>query len=148
MSAYRFVDNVLVEIGSDEEVVEVESAMKVSNKYSSVSTHLKTGLELLSRKNPNYRNSIKESISAVEALCKIITKNDKTTLGQALKEIEVKHDIPGSLKSAFSSLYGYTSDSGGIRHSLLEGDVNIDLEEARFMFVTCSAFINYLLCKV
>ena len=40
------------------------------------------------RKTPNYRNSIKESISAVEALCKIITENEKATLGKALKIID------------------------------------------------------------
>ncbi len=149
MSAYRFVDGKLVEINSKEEIVEIEEAIKNSDKYNSVKTHLKTAVELLSdRKNPDFRNSIKESISAVESLSKIITKNDKTTLGQALKEIEKTHKIPGSLKTAFSALYGYTSDEGGIRHSLLETGVKIDLEEARFMLVTCSAFVNYLLNKI
>ena len=149
MSAYRFVDGKLVEINSKEEIVEIESAIESVDKYKSVKTHLSTAIDLLSdRKNPDYRNSIKESISAVESLTKIITKNNKTTLGQALKEIENKHQIPGSLKSAFSALYGYTSDEGGIRHSLLESGVKVDLEEARFMMVTCSAFINYLMNKI
>lgn len=102
---------------------------------------------LSDKKKPDYRNSIKESISAVESLAKIITKNDKTTLGQALKEIESKHNIPSSLKTAFSALYGYTSDEGGIRHSLIETGVTVDIEEARFMLIACSAFINYLISK-
>lgn len=149
MSAYRFVDGKLVEVNSAEEIIEIETAIYNADKFISVKTHLKTAIELLSdRKNPDYRNSIKESISAVESLSKIITKNDKTTLGQALKKIEKTHNIPGSLKTAFSALYGYTSDEGGIRHSLLETGVKIDLEEARFMLVTCSAFVNYLLNKI
>lgn len=148
LSAYRFVDGKLVEINSKEEIVEIEAAINNADKYSSVKTHLATALDLISdRKKPDYRNSIKESISAVESLSKIITKNDKTTLGQALKEIEAKHNIPGSLKSAFSALYGYTSDEGGIRHSLLESGVSVDIEEARFMLVACSAFVNYLISK-
>lgn len=148
LSAYRFVDGKLVEINSKEEIVEIEAAIKNSDKFSSVKTHLTTALDLLSdRKKPDYRNSIKESISAVESLAKIITKNDKTTLGQALKEIESKHNIPASLKSAFSALYGYTSDEGGIRHSLLETGVKVDIEEARFMLIACSAFVNYLISK-
>lgn len=147
-SAYRFVDGKLVEINSKEEIVEIEEAIKKSDKFSSVKTHLTTALDLLSdRKKPDYRNSIKESISAVESLSKIITKNDKTTLGHALKEIELKHNIPGSLKTAFSALYGYTSDEGGIRHSLLEKGVKVDIEEARFMLIACSAFVNYLISK-
>lgn len=147
-SAYRFVDGLIVEVNAQEEIVEIEQALNLSDKFKPVKTHLSTALKLLSdKKSPDYRNSVKESISAVESLCKIIISNESTTLGQALKEIEKKHKIPGSLKSAFSSLYGYTSDEGGIRHALLEGDSLVDLEEARFMLVACSAFINYLISK-
>jgi len=149
MSAYRFIDDKLVEINSKEEIIEIESALRNSDKFKSVKTHLKTAIDLLSdRRNPDYRNSTKESISAVEALSKIIINNEKATLGQALKEIEKKHNLPNSLKAAFSSLYGYTSDEGGIRHSLLENDVKIDFEEARFMLIVCSAFVNYLFQKI
>lgn len=148
-SAYRFVEGKLIEINSKEEIIEIEKAIHNSDKFRSVKTHLETALELLSdRKKPDYRNSIKESISAVESLTKIITKNEKTTLGQALKEIEKKHSIPSSLKTAFSALYGYTSDEGGIRHSLIDSGVTVDIEEARFMLITCSAFINYLITKI
>lgn len=148
MSAYRFIDGKLVEINTKEEIVEIESAIRNTDKFNSVKTHLKRAVELYAdRKSPDYRNSIKESISAVESLAKIIVGNDKTTLGQALKEIEKKHHIPGSLKSAFSALYGYTSDEGGIRHALLETDVSVDIDEARFMLIACSAFINYLINK-
>ncbi len=148
MSAYRFIDGVLTEVNSAEEVIELEQALKNTSKFKSVKEHLKTAIGLFSdKRNPDYRNSIKESISAVESLCKIITGDSKSTLGQALKEIERKHGIPGSLKSAFSSLYGYTSDEGGIRHSLLETGVSVGIEEARFMLVTCSAFVNYLISK-
>lgn len=149
MSAYRFVDGNLVEITSTEEISEIETAIKNTDKFNPVKTHLKTSIQLLSdRKSPDYRNSIKESISAVESLSKIITKNNKTTLGQALKEIEKKHNIPSSLKTAFSALYGYTSDESGIRHSLLDKSVPVDQEEARFMLIACSAFINYLINKI
>ena len=148
MSAYRFVDGVLVEINSKEEVIEIQTALSNTNKYDSVQTHIKRAIELFSdRKKPDYRNSIKESISAVESLSKIIIGDDKTTLGQALKVIEKEHKIPGSLKTAFSALYGYTSDEGGIRHNLLEKGMKVEIEEARFMLVTCSAFINYLIAK-
>lgn len=148
MSAYRFVDGHLVEVNAKEEVQEIELAIKNSDKFQSVKEHLKRSVELYSdRKKPDYRNSIKESISAVESLTKILVNDDKTTLGQALKVIEQNHQIPGSLKFAFSALYGYTSDEGGIRHSLLEKGVKVEIEEARFMLIACSAFVNYLISK-
>lgn len=113
-----------------------------------VETHLRTALDYISnRENPEYRNSVKESISAVESFCSIMTGDGKATLGKALTQIEQSHKIHGALKEAFSSLYGYTSDSGGIRHSLLEDDVNVTLGDAKFMLVSCSAFINYLKTK-
>lgn len=149
MSAYRFVDAQLVEINAKEEIIEIEDAIRNTDQFRPVKIHLETALALISdRKNPDYRNSVKESISAVEALAKIITKNEKATLGQALKEIETTHSIPTVLKEAFSKLYGYTSDQGGIRHALTETSVEITLREARFMLVTCSAFVNYLLGKM
>jgi hypothetical protein len=96
------------------------------------------------RKSPDYRNSVKESISAVEAICKIITGDEKATLGQALKKLEDKGlHLHAALRNAFSSLYGYTNDAEGIRHALLE-EPTLDFDDAKFMLVSCSAFVNYL----
>lgn len=149
MAGYRIVDECIAQITSEEEIVEIEQALDNSSNWSPVNTHLHTAIEYFSnRENPDYRNSIKEAISAVESLCVIITGDKKATLGQALSEIEKKYQIHGALKSAFSALYGYTSDSGGIRHSLLEDDITVSFEDAKFMLVSCSAFINYLKVKI
>jgi len=51
------------------------------------------------------------------------------------------------MKSAFSALYGYTSDEGGIRHALIEKNSQVQIEDARFMLIACSAFVNYLISK-
>lgn len=149
MSAYRLVDGNIVQITSEEEIVEIEDALLNSSIWESVNTHLKTAIEYFSnRENPDYRNSVKESISAVESFCKIIVESNNATLAPALKIIEEKHKIHGALRSAFTSLYGYTSDAGGIRHSLLEDDIVVTMEDAKFMLVSCSAFINYLKVKI
>lgn len=147
-SAYRFVDKVLVEVTDKEEIAEVETALNQPDKFTHIKLHLKRALELLSDKqNPDYRNSIKESILAVESICKIITGDDNTTLGKALTTMEKKYKLPETLKKTFSSLYGYASNEGGIRHALQENSVSVDLEEARFVLITCSAFVNYLISK-
>lgn len=144
-SAYRFVGNRITEITSKEEISEIEQALAVPLKP--VSIHLHRALDLLSdKKSPDYRNSIKESISAVESICELITAK-KTTLGQCLGEIEKKiGPIHGALKRAFDSLYGYTSSAEGIRHALMDESVPSS-EDARFMLISCSAFINYLVSK-
>lgn len=147
LSAYRFIGGKITQITSEEEISEIEEALEISKSLKAVNTHLKTALDLLAdRKSPNYRNSIKESISAVEAICNIITKGKNATLGQALKKIEDKVGLHSALKNAFSSLYGYTSDADGIRHALLD-EPNLYFEDAKFMLVSCSTFINYLVIK-
>ncbi len=144
-SAYRFIEETLTEITSEIEAQSIEIAIEKSTPYHGTKKHLQTALSLMSnRKKPDYRNSIKESISAVESLSKIITSNKKTTLGEALKILEKDYEIHPALKSAFSALYGYTNDEGGIRHALLEED-NLTKADAKFMLVTCSAFINYVI---
>jgi hypothetical protein len=146
LSAYRFVGGRITQITSEEEISEIEEVLETPLKP--VKTHIENSLKLLSdRKSPDYRNSIKESISAVEAICRLITKKDKATLGQALKEVETKVGLHGALKKAFSNLYGYTSSADGIRHSLLD-EPKLSFEDAKFMLVSCSAFINYLIPKV
>ncbi len=95
-----------------------------------------------SRTNPDYRNSIKESISAVESLALQIAKDNSGTLGAILKRFEASKKLHPALKTAFSSLYGYTSDANGIRHALLE-EPNLSKADARFMLICCSAFIHY-----
>ena len=149
MSAYRLVDGHIVKITSEEEIVEIEEALFNSSKWETVNIHLKTAIAYFSnRENPDYRNSVKESISAIESICKIITGNGGTSLAPTLKIIEEKHKIHGALKSAFTSIYGFASDTGGIRHSLLPDDIEVSMEDAKFILVTCSAFINYLKVKI
>lgn len=148
LSAYRFVNSQLADITNEEEIESIESAIKSTAKYSGASKHIDTALRLLSdRKSPDYRNSIKESISAVESLCVSLSNDPKATLGKALNEIEKTHKLHPAFKKALSNLYGYTSDSDGIRHALLE-ESKISYSDAKFMLVSCSAFINYVLGKI
>jgi len=146
-SAYRFVGKQITQITSESEIAEIEMALENTDKLKPINIHLSTSLKYLSdRKNPDYRNSIKESISAVESLCVLISGNSKASFDQAMKIIETKITLHGALKNAFKNLYGYTSDSDGIRHALLN-EPKLEFEDAKFMLVSCSAFINYLIAK-
>lgn len=144
---YRFVGEHIVAITDDVEIKEIEQSLSI--KFKGCKTQIQNALRLLSdRENPDYKNSIKESISAVESICQIITENNKATLGQALKNLEDKGiKMHSALKNAFSSLYGYTSDEGGIRHAEGMFESEVTFEEAKFMLVSCCAFVNYLIAE-
>jgi hypothetical protein len=146
-SAYRIIEGIVTPIDSEEEIKSLQESLDSGDKYNAVKNHLKSAISLMSdKKNPDYRNSIKESISAVEALCCIIVGKKTSTLSQALKEIEKKHNIHPTLKSSFDKLYAYTNDTSGIRHKLLDEDSHTRVD-AKFMLVSCSSFINYLIQK-
>lgn len=142
---YRIIDNQIVDITNESEIEEIEEA--IDSNFNIVNDHIQKSLELYSdRKNPDYKNSIKESITAVESMCCIIC-GEKVELGKALGRLEKNGIyIHGAMKNGFQSLYGYTSDESGIRHGGTE-DKEVTEEDAKFMLITCSAFVNYLKVK-
>lgn len=144
---YRFVDKIIVPISDQIEVNEIVEALKCD--YEAVRKHIsKANILLADRDTPDYENSIKESISAVEAICEIITetKGKEATLGNMLKKLEENEvAIHPGLKKAFNVLYGYASDAKGIRHAGDIGGETSTFEEAKFMLVSCCAFVNYLI---
>lgn len=147
--AYRIVEQEIVEITSEGEMKSIESAMHDSKQ--NIQKHLSRALELYAQRPVgDYRNSIKESISAVEALCRELT--GEQTLGKAINHLPQNGVyIPQILSTAFEKLYVYTnSPEAGIRHALMDAEATYvpSAEEALYMLVTCSAFINYLNAKV
>lgn len=149
LSGYRFVGGELVPISSQAEVSAIESALSTTSAtgLAGAHAHIAGALQLLAKRpDPDYRNSIKESISAVEALAKQLGTSDSQGLAGALTELAKKVPLHGALRAGLLSLYGYTSDEGGIRHAMLE-EPNVGYDEAKYMAVACSAFVNFLAAK-
>jgi len=148
-SGYRLLNNHFVPITCKEELESLEESS--TSKFNSVGTHMRKAVALYSdRKKPDYENSIKESICAVESICCIITKSkgSQATLGNTLKKLEKNGIIiHTALKEAFNKMYGYTSDNDGTRHGSIDFN-NAPAEDAKYMLISCSAFVNYLTEKL
>ena len=145
-SGYRIVNNTVAQITNTIEINEISSAQQTP--IQGINIHLKSSLQLLSDKqNPNYRNSVKESISAVETMCKTITGDDNANLGGALEKVEKIMLLNSRMKEALYKLYSYTNDANGIRHAFMNEKSPPDFADAKFMLVVCSAFVNYLIMK-
>lgn len=147
-SGYRIVLGEVTQITNDAEIKTIEQA--ATTQFDSVNQHISKALALYADlKNPDYENSVKESISAVEAMCCVITGTSgrQATLGKAIKKLEESGiHIHGAMEKGFESLYGYASDENGIRHGGIDFK-NVPPEDAKFMLVSCSAFVNYLIEK-
>ena len=140
---FRFVSNLITPITSEEEMAEVQLAADTDEAGS----HIRQAIELYrDRTSPDYRNSIKESISAVEATYRRLTGKRHKNVGDAIDAMERAGIVfPDSLKLGFKKIYDWTSGESGIRHALMEDDRTVTEAEARLMLVMCSAYVNYLL---
>lgn len=145
---YRFFNGIIIPISNDIETNSVKESLETP--FDSVNNHINKALRFLSdRDSPDYKNSIKESISGVESICKIIINDEKASLGQALDKLKGSGiNIHPALLKAYKGIYGYTSDKEGVRHGAGITDNDVSFEDAKYMLVSCSAFINFLKEKI
>ena len=139
---YRLIDSQIVPVSSELEVIAIETALNSAG--SNARTHLRRATEILSnRDKPQHAKVISEAISAVEATVFELTGDN--TLSSGLKKLRSK-GVPAhiALIDGWVKLYGYTSDSSGIRHALIRPE-EVDEALAVYFLVTSSAFVNFLL---
>lgn len=92
-------------------------------------------------------DSVRESIHAVEAVCKVIAGTPDATLTSALGRFKNKAPMHAAFSTALEKLYSYTNDEKGIRHALLDDAANVDAADAQFMYGACAGFVSFLITK-
>ena len=145
-AAWRITERTFVPVGSEEDAAVVARTFAVlrNSEFRGARTHLKQAAELVS--SGDWGGSVKQSIDAIESVVRMIA--GASTLGDAIKALERRGQLNSQLKEALSKLYGYTNSEHGVRHSLLEQPgVNVDEQDALFMFGACAAFITYMIGK-
>jgi len=150
LAGYRYIRDVLSPISDDIEKEAIEAALTESPesaRFSGAREHLATALHLLGKKpEPDYRNSMKESISAVESAVRALPGMNETNFRKALAKLAKQVGIHRVLEDAFCKLFEYTSDEDGVRHGIVD-DPSVGFDEAKFLLVACSAFVNFLVAK-
>lgn len=117
---YRFVNGEIIKNIDNTEISAIEEASTTG--FDGCNTHIQKATHYLyNREKPDYKNSIKESISAVESIC-IIIAGEGATLGDALKVLGKKQKINNQLKVAFEKLY----DARNVRYFLIPRQVQRD----------------------
>jgi hypothetical protein len=144
---YRVIDNeIIYPIASEEEGDAVAKALGdlATSGMAGARGHLRAAAIELSQ--GHFADSVRESIHAVESVARSLEASGE--LSKALAQLERSAKIHGAMKAGFGSLYGYTSDSQGIRHALLDKDApDADEADALFMIGACAAFVSYLINK-
>ena len=139
---YQIINGTVNSLLSEIEMDEISTAQGLGKTSSA---HISKAIELFNKRpTPDYSNSIKESISAVESIAKEICGDDSAVLSDAVKKME----LHPALSQGIVKIYAWTSDEGGIRHSLKEGEDSTHGEpEARYLLVLCSALVSFLNLK-
>lgn len=145
---YEGKDSQIALRSSEHEIESIENAYKnlKEQQFLGGVEHLTKATKFVNE--GRYNDSIHESISAVECVCRKLLNRENETLASALNLLDKKGlQIHTSLKEGLKKIYGYTSDENGIRHSLFDGKNDLALEDAQFMIGSCASFISYLINK-
>ena len=95
---------------------------------------------------PDYLNSIKESVGAVEGLARIVLDEPKKTLSQLMPQLTGKYLGHPAMGKIFDAVFAVRGDEPGVAHGAHESSA-LGHEDAELIFQTCSALIIYLARK-
>ena len=139
---YRFADGKFIPVTNDEEIQAIEQA--TASPFDNASNHINKAITLFAdRKNPDYANSIKESISAVESLATEVTA--ESNFDKAIGKLQQQGvQLHPQFKAAIKSMYRFTSDEDGIRHGGTKEPLQCNQATARYMLIICSAMVNFI----
>lgn len=149
MSAYQIVDRIVVPITEQEQIDAIDQAL--ASEQEPVREHLNAALKLLSHKTePDYANSVNESMRAIESKIKTILAEDKVSVKNGLNKLQSQGKLHPAFAGGFNQLYGFASDV--TRHAQRKPEATdqengkkiVHQEEALFILTLCSTFISYL----
>ena len=144
-AGYRFLNGQITPITNELEVSSIEQSLSPQNNLAGASAHIDKALMLLSKKpEPDYLNSVKESISSGRVGRKESRPREKQHSGWRSR---ISEDIKRSSQVALGFLekdvwlYKRCGRNQACRHGRTGGG---RFAFAKYMLVTCSAFVNYL----
>jgi hypothetical protein len=140
-AAYRLVAGSIIAMTDSVEIGAVEEA---AYEGSTSALHIDNAIANLAARPPDFRGCIVESILAVEAAARDLTGKQDATLSDSLGEIKRRHPLHQTQIAAMDKMYAYTNTDTGLRHAMLEAPDHLDLADAKYMLVICSAFVNLL----
>jgi len=97
--------------------------------------------DLSRRPNPDITGTIQHCMAALECIARILSGDERATLGEIIQRRALELGIPRPLDNAIEKMWGYASEMG--RH-LREGRVP-SREEAELLLNISASLINYLL---
>jgi hypothetical protein len=146
---FEFRDGKVEKIGSgftDARVKEARYLLK-EPEFKGADKHFEKALKALNtRPNPDVENCIKDAVSAIESVARIMINDEKAMLSNIIKDMAKNGLIPKPLDEAIQKVYAYRGDQPGVAHGLV-GTSKVTIHEAEFVLAMSAAIIIYLVKK-
>lgn len=133
-------------IASPEEGMVIQEALRLTQQegMQAVRGHLLSAGKYINQ--GDWRDSVRESIHAVEAVGRLILKNPSTTLGEFIKSCDKCVNIHPQLKEMLKKFSTYANDHA--RHAdKPDSSTPPDMADAVLLFGSCASFVTYLINK-
>ena len=103
---------------------------------------------LYDQQPPDYLNSVKESVGAVEGIARFLCNEPKKTLSELIPLLRQKHLSHPAMSKILDSIYAVRSDEPGVAHAAHETSA-FKYADAEFILNVSSSVIIYLIrqCK-
>ena len=116
-------------------------------EFRGADEHFEKALKALNtRPNPDVENCVKDAVSAIESVGRIISGNEKAMLPNIIKDMAKEDLIPKPLDEAIQKVYAYRGNQPGVAHGLV-GISKVTIDEAEFVLAMSAAIIIYLVKK-
>jgi len=122
----------------------MESAeKKLIDEFAPARTHFMKAKAYVLGTSKDPENSIKESVSALESVCRVLYPKS-ATLGKALNRMRSEGVCSSKLITAFERFYEYANDEPGIRHGGKEAPA-VGILDAELALHLSVALIRYVI---
>jgi hypothetical protein len=146
---FEIRDGKVEKIGSgfvDARIEETRYLLK-EPEFKGADKHFEKAMKALNaRPNPDVENCVKDAVSAIESVGRIIVNDAKALLSDIIKEMAKNKTIPKPLDEAIQKIYAYRGDQPGVAHGLV-GTSKVTIDEAEFVLAMSAVIIIYLIKK-
>lgn len=146
---FGFQDGKAEKVGSgfiDAEVKEARYLLKEPEFKSADELFEKAIKALNERPHPDVENCIKDAISTIESVGKIIRNDKNAKINNIIKDARQKGVIPHPLGDSIIKLYAYRGDEPAVAHGGVEPS-KVTIDEAEFVLAMSAVIIIYLVKK-
>lgn len=145
--AYEFADGVVRRRGRKHTEDQATRAGVVlgDGRLADARDHYNKALKFFrDRTKPDFQNSVKEAVCAVEAAGKALFPNSKAkTLGDLVKDLGNKNQMPQALLKTLEGIYAYRNSGDGVSHGGANGGAATEAV-TEYVLSVCASQIIFL----